>query len=138
MKTLALGIIAAAFAFGASTGAAEAVPSELRDHKPVNDGLAYIAAADMIRKECDTIESRLIRAYRYIKSLESRARADGFSDEEIDAFVDSEEDKSRIEGVARNYLLSKGVKLDQPQTFCVAGEYEIDRNSQIGVLLRSK
>ena len=138
MKPVSLTAVAALLAFGATATTAQAVPSELRYHLPINNGLTIVAIADIIRKECDQIEPRMIRAYRFIKTLENQAKADGFSEEEIEAFVENKDDKDRVKGAARDYLTSKGVSLADKQTYCTVGKAEIDRNSQIGALLRSK
>lgn len=138
MKPVSLTAIAALLAFGATGTTAQAVPSDLRYHQPINNGLTIVAIADILRKECDTIEPRMIRAYTFIKTLENKAKADGFSDEEIDAFVKNKDEKARVNGAARTYLETKGVSLADKQTYCTVGQAEIDRNSQIGALLRSK
>ena len=122
----------------ASATMVQAMASELRYHQPINDGLTIVAIADILRKECDEIEPRMIRAYRFIKSLEYTAKSDGFSDEEIEAFVENKDERARVQGAARDYLYSKGVNLAEAQTYCTVGLAEIDRNSQIGALLRSK
>ncbi len=73
-----------------------------------------------------------------MKSLVDTAKADGFSDDEIEAFAEDKTERARVKGAAQNYLASKGVLLADKQTYCTVGQAEIDRNSQIGALLRSK
>lgn len=136
MKTLFSMTLALILTLGAGPGLARA--DGLRDHKQINEGLTNIAIADMIRKKCPTISARMITAYGYMRSLKKIANDEGYSDKEIEAFVTNKQEKARVEGAARAWLQSQGVTLSRPDSYCVAGHTEIDRNSQIGVLLRSK
>lgn len=127
--------IAAALLCG-TAGAVQA--ATLADHKPVNEGLTIIAAGDLIQKNCDAIQPRLLRAYSYMRTLHQMARDSGFSDDQIEAFVKDKSEKKRVKSAAEAYLLSKGLDPDVPESYCTVGRYEIDRNSQIGVLLKMK
>ncbi|MEM9434539.1 MAG: DUF5333 domain-containing protein [Pseudomonadota bacterium] len=108
----------------------------LKDHKPIERGLVIVAIGDALRKNCTSISPRFLRAYGYARGLYNQARALGYSDSEIDAYLDSETDKARVREKARAYLVSKGVKMQEPASYCAVGRTEIERNSQIGVLLR--
>lgn len=130
-------VLAAALLCASTLGGAAAAPT-LREHKEINESLAMIAAADMIRLNCDSISPRMFQAYLFARSLQSKARAEGFSDDEIEAFVTNKQDKARVKGMAKDYLVSQGVKDGEPETYCKVGRYEIERNSQIGVMLRAK
>jgi len=120
----------------AQNGAAAA--QSLRDDKQIDDGLTVIAAGDMIQKYCDTISPRWFAAYSFARSLESRAKSLGFSDQEIEDYVENKAEKARVKGQARAYLVSQGLDPALPETYCEVGRYEIERNSQIGVLLKAK
>ncbi len=138
MKTLsrpALAIVAAVVILSAS-GAFAA--RSLRDLKDVNEGLAVIAAGDLIQKNCPTISPRLVRAFFFAKELEAKAKAAGFDDDQIEAYVEDKAEKARVVGIARGYLISVGLDPARPETWCEVGLYEIERNSQIGVLLKAK
>jgi len=123
--------------FGA-TGAASASVSELRELKQVNDGLIVIAAGDMIQKYCPTISPRMFKAYSFARQLQRLAREAGFNDDQIEEFVEDKAEKTRVKSAAQAYLLTKGLDPDVPESYCTVGRYEIDRNSQIGVLLKAK
>ena len=138
MKPLMMIVTSLGLALTVSATSAQAIAGRLRNHQPVNNGLINIAIADMIRKECDQIGARMIHAYRYMNAIRDRANEDGFSDAEIEAFVENKEDRARVKTAAQTYLTSNGVTLDDPQSYCVAGLAEIDQDSQIGALLRSK
>jgi hypothetical protein len=129
-------LIAIAVSAGAAASAA-AKPS-LRDQSEIDEGLTAIAVADMIRKNCDSIEPRMLRAYGFMRSLRSRANDLGYSDDEIRAYVKDKAEKKRVAAQARRYLKAQGVALDRPQSYCPAGHAEIERKSQAGVLLRAR
>ena len=128
---------ALALALGLAVSAAPAAAG-LRDEAEINNGLILIEAGYQIQKHCDTIAPRLLRAYSFGRSLERKARDKGYSEAEIRAFVEDRAEKERVNSAANAYLLSKGLDPDSPQSYCTVGQYEIDRNSQIGVLLRLK
>lgn len=108
----------------------------LRDVPQIDNGLMAIAIADEIRKTCDGISARLIRAYTRIEGLKSTARSMGYSDDEIDAYVSSTAEKKRMRAKAEAYLASKGVTADNDAQLCAFGEAEITRGTAIGLLLR--
>ena len=66
----------------------------LSQEADINKGLVIIAAADKIRRSCDTIGGRLFRAQRYANSLKEVARSRGYSDQQIDAFLDSKAERA--------------------------------------------
>jgi len=137
LKTLVFGLTSAAMLWlTAVTGSAAA--GGLRDHRAVNDGLAIIASADMIRKNCGAISARMLNAWLYARSLRAMAREAGFSDAELKTYIKDKPAKARVKSNALAYLVSKGVDPAVARSYCSVGRYEIDRNSQIGVLLRAK
>ncbi|TCO72520.1 DUF5333 domain-containing protein [Rhodovulum euryhalinum] len=117
--------------------AAEAKP-HLREHAEINRGLTIIAISDMIRKKCDGIEPRLFRAYGFMRELKQIANDAGYSDDEIEAYVTDKAEKTRVEDAARAWLSGQGVALDEEQGYCRVGRAEIERKSQVGVLLRAR
>ena len=102
----------------------------------IDDGLMAIAIADEIRKSCDDISARMIRAYRQIKALESRAKALGYSDDEIDAYVNSEAEKKRMRKKAETWLASKGISASDEKALCRFGREDIARGGPVGFFLR--
>lgn len=102
----------------------------------IDDGLMAIAIADEIRKRCDDIDARLFKALSVINGLKARARALGYSDDEIEDYVTSGAEKARMAQKATNYLAGRGVSRDDTGQLCAFGAAEIARASAIGVLLR--
>lgn len=118
-----------------TTGSAFAQPP-LRDVPEIDGLLIQVRVADKIRKKCDSISARLLRANGLVYGLKSKARDMGYSDEEIDAYINSDADKERQRDVRNAYLAAGGVDKDIPETYCALGKVEIEKGSQIGALLR--
>jgi hypothetical protein len=57
----------------------------LRDVAEIDDALMVLAIADELRKSCDGISARMIRALNRIEGLKGRARDLGYSSEEVKA-----------------------------------------------------
>ncbi len=110
----------------------------LRDVPAVDDALLDLGIADRIRKTCPTISARMLKAVSYVWDLKAQARALGYSEAEIDAYVDSEAEKDRMRARGRAFFKAKGVDTSDPQSYCALGRAEIQKSSRIGSLLRAK
>ncbi|MBL4917357.1 DUF5333 family protein [Szabonella alba] len=108
----------------------------LRDVRAVDDGLTVVAIGNAIRKTCPQIEARRLRAMGYMRGLADLARQAGFSEEEIRAHVEDRAEKARVKAAAAAYLAAQGAKEGDVPGHCAAGRAEIERNSQVGRLLR--
>ena len=128
-------VMAAGLAAPVSSAAAR---PHLRDVAEINNGLFAVAIAREIKDYCPTIHARYFRAFNFLTSLKRKARDMGYSDAEIEAYVDNDEEKARMRARGEAYLAAKGVSYDDPQSFCALGREEINKSSQIGVLLRAK
>lgn len=117
---------------------AVAAKTPLRDVAEIDDRLMAVAIADELRKTCDDIGARMIKAYSYLNALKSRARDLGYSDKEIDAYVTSKSEKKRMRIKAETYLKNLGVEPDNKSSFCAYGRKEISKGTLIGSLLRAK
>ena len=102
----------------------------------IDNGLMAVAIADEIRKTCDDIDARMIRAVSTLSSLKSEARSMGYSDDEIDDYVTSKDEKRRMRAKAEAYLASKGVDADNDAALCAFGKAEIAADTAIGTLLK--
>ncbi|WP_243612352.1 DUF5333 domain-containing protein [Shimia aestuarii] len=132
---LAGAVFAACLAAPVSSAAAR---PHLREATEINNGLFAVAIAREIKDYCPTINARYFRAFNFLSSLKRKARDMGYSDAEIEAYVDNDEEKARLRARGEAYLAAKGVSYDDPQSFCALGREEIQKSSQIGVLLRAK
>lgn len=110
----------------------------LRDVKAIDDGLFALAIANEIRENCGSVSARMIKAYSFLKSLESQAKSMGYSDAEIRSHIKSDTEKARMRKIGEAYLKDNGVDRSDPETFCALGRAEIEKSSQIGALLRAK
>jgi hypothetical protein len=113
------------------------VNDTLRDDTEIYNGLFAIAVADQVRKNCDDVSARLWRAYLFARSLQSRARDLGFSDDQIDGFIESSDEKARLRTFVTSYFETHGVIESDPETYCALGRTEIENGSQAGALLRA-
>ena len=110
----------------------------LRDVAAIDDALFDLGIADRIRKSCPTINARMFRAIGYVRKLEKKARAMGYSQAEIDAYTDSEIEKNRLRAKAVTFFRARGVDTSDAQSYCALGLEEIQKSSRIGSLLRAK
>lgn len=110
----------------------------LHQEPTVVNNFYSIGLADEVRKNCDDIDARIFRAYRYIKSIESYARKAGYSDAEIDEFVDNKAEKEKLRTRIRADLAKRGATSKTPEGYCTVGREEIAKGSAAGRLLRAK
>lgn len=136
-SVLAGAALAAVVALGVQGAAAQAKPP-LREVREIDDALLMIAIADEVRNKCDTIEARMFKAWTTINALESRAKRMGYSDEEIEDYVTSKDEKKRMRRRGEAQLKARGVALDNDADYCTFGREEIAKGSQIGVLLKER
>ncbi|MFZ7090479.1 DUF5333 domain-containing protein [Primorskyibacter sp. 2E233] len=102
----------------------------------IDNGLMAIAIADEIRNQCDDISARMIRALATISALKSRAKALGYTEEEIEDYVTSKAEKKRMRVKATSFLASQGVDAANTAQLCAFGQVQIAKSTAIGVLLR--
>lgn len=127
-------VAALALALIASGPAAALEP--LSQERYINDRLIAARVADRIRRECGSIEGRLVYAWGQARALRRYAEDKGYSASEIEAFLDSKADRARIYAVAEDYLRRKGAT--DEAGFCALGRAEIAAKSVIGSLLVAK
>jgi len=121
----------------AAAGSA-AANQNLRDIKSIDDTVFDVAVANEIRKNCPDISARVLPALSLYRSLRTQARALGFTDEQIDAYADSDWEKARMRARGDVYFRANGVVASDPQSYCALGRREIQKSSRIGSLLREK
>lgn len=132
MKPLAIALIAATLASPA------AALEPLAQEKYVNDRLIAARIADRIRRTCPSIDARILYAFGEARKLKRYAQGKGYSNAQIDAFLDDKAEKTRIYAVAEDYLKRHGARSNDAQSFCTIGRQEIRNNSIIGSLLVAK
>jgi len=97
-----------------------------------------VGLADEVRKNCPSVSPRMIRAYSYLKSIESYARKAGYSDDQIRDLTENKAEKERLRVVIRADLAKRGATPGNAAGFCKVGMEEIAANSAAGRLLYAK
>ncbi|SHH25905.1 DUF5333 domain-containing protein [Marivita hallyeonensis] len=131
MRLLTTVILAAGLA---ATSAAAKPP--LRDIAEIDDTIMVVAIADEIRKSCDDISPRLMRAYSTLSGLKALAREKGYSEEEVEDYVTSKSEKARMRAKAESFLAAQGVAVDDKAALCRFGKAQIQSQTKIGQLLK--
>lgn len=110
----------------------------LSQERYINDRLIAARIADRIRRECPTLGARMIYAYSQARALERYALDKGYSRAQVDAFLDSKEDRRRIYAVAEDYMARNGVNKGDPESYCRLGRQEMAGGTVTGSLLVAK
>ncbi|WP_052245115.1 DUF5333 domain-containing protein [Halocynthiibacter namhaensis] len=113
----------------------EIVP--LRDNERVNSGLITAGIVRRIHKRCPTITYRKFRSFAFLRSVHNRAQAEGYSAEEIEAYVDDPDEEARLYVRVDNWLSSRGAREGDAESYCAVGNAEMTADSQIGNFLRT-
>lgn len=125
-------ILAFTIAFSASARPA------LRDNAQVTNGLIAVGMALEIEKQCDEISARKLKGLMFLSSLKRAAKGQGYSEQEIEDFVDNKAEKAKLEARARANLAQKGAVSGNAESFCTVGRAEIAAASVTGGLLRAR
>jgi hypothetical protein len=134
MKKLAL-IAVMTFATVMSAGHLSA-QTALKDVAKVRDGIIFVGMAYELSEECGSLDARLFRGLSYLQSLKSHASSLGYSDAEIDAYINDDAEKDRLEAIARAQLAQLGVVRGDEASHCTVGRAQIAANTRVGWLLR--
>lgn len=136
MKPLRSALLALAGVAALAVPAAALEP--LSSEKYINDRLIAARIADRIRRECPSIDGRLVYAYQQARALQRYALDKGYTKAQVEAFLDSKSDKQRIYAVAEDYVARNGVVKGNPESFCQLGRQEIANRTVTGSLLVAK
>ncbi len=113
-----------------------AAKTPLRDVASVSEAIIAAGIAYEIGRVCDGIGVRWLRGINFLQAIERHAAQLGYSAAEIDAFINNDTERDRLEGIARARLAEKGAVVGQPATYCALGRAEIAADTQVGRLLR--
>jgi hypothetical protein len=118
-----------------AAGAQEQRPP-LGEVPEIAEGLIATAIAYEVGRVCGPVDGRRVQGLAYLLQLQGRARELGYSQEEINAFIDGDDpERARLEGVARSRLAALGAVEGDEESHCAVGRAEIAKGSQIGRLL---
>ena len=110
----------------------------LHENPTVVSGFYAIGLADEVRKNCDSISPRMLRAYNYLKALEKYARDAGYSEAQIEELVDNRAEKEKLRAQIREDLARRGASPQTPEGYCTVGHEEIAKDTAAGRLLRAR
>jgi hypothetical protein len=119
----------------AFAGSLSAKPA-LKDVAHVRDGIIAAGIAYEISEQCGSLRARLFRGLTYLNGLKGHARSLGYTHDEIDAYINDNTEKNRLEGIAREQLAALGAVVGLEETYCTVGRAQIARGNAIGYLLR--
>lgn len=108
----------------------------LAQEDDINAGLFVVAVADKIRRECSGISARFLAARNYVTQLKKMAVDRGYSEDEIERYINDKDGKAEMREIRNEYFESKGASNLDPESLCVLGHAEIESESRIGALLR--
>ncbi|MDQ2091448.1 DUF5333 domain-containing protein [Marimonas arenosa] len=123
---------------GLTLATAAEAKTPLRDVPAIDDRMLSVALALEISEKCGEIDARTLKGLNYLWSLKRKANALGYSDDEINTYRKSPEEKARIRSKGETYVKSKGLNPNRAQDLCKLGHAEIAQGSLIGSLLKAK
>ena len=102
----------------------------------VTEGIIAAGMAAELDDNCGDVSVRMLRGLSFLQGLKSALRDEGYSNAEIDAWIDDDGEKDRLEAIARQRLSDLGVRTNDLASYCTVARGQIDQDTQIGRLLR--
>ncbi len=112
-------------------------PPPINEEQHINDSLLAAAVGAMILRDCSTIFPRYLVIKGKVDALEEYALGQGYTEEQIEAFLDDKDERKRMRKLANTYLRDHGVVKDDPETFCALGRDEIAKGTLTGEMIWS-
>lgn len=128
IAVITLSIVAAAGSLSAQTA--------LKDVPQIRDGIIDVGMAYELSEKCGSVSARLFRGIGFLQSLRNEAAQLGYSEAEIDAYINDKAEKRRLEAIARAQLASLGVVEGEEATYCAVARSQMAANTRVGWLLR--
>lgn len=108
----------------------------LSEISELQDGLFVAAMVRGVDRRCDTMEARKLQGFLFLSRLNSTAKSYGYSQDEIDAYLDDEAEKDRMRARAAAYLTENGYDPTDNSELCRFGRDQVAAGTQIGKYLR--
>lgn len=102
----------------------------------VTEGLITAGMALELDDRCDSVSVRMLRGLSFLQGLKSHLKDLGYSNREIDAYIDNDAEKDRLEAIARQRLSDLGVQSGDAASHCRVARAQIAEGTQLGQLLR--
>lgn len=128
--------VAAAILVATGFAGSLSAQTPLKDVQHVRDGIIHVGMAYEISEKCDSIRARTFRGLGFLQSLKRHASGLGYSNAEIDSYINDDAEEDRLEGIARTQLANLGVIEGDEASYCAVGRAQIDANTRVGWLLR--
>jgi len=109
----------------------------LNEEAHINEQLVAAAIGEIIRQKCSRISPRYFTFFRKAKELENYARAEGYTEAEVKAFLKDKTEQARVKQLAEAYLAEQGVVEEEEASYCKVGRAEIKNGTLTGQLLRA-
>ncbi|MCF2903434.1 DUF5333 domain-containing protein [Octadecabacter sp. CECT 8868] len=132
MKTKTTWLMAATVAM-AMGSTATANP---RNVEYVTEGLIAAGMAVELGDYCGSVDVRLIRGLNFLQGLKRHLDDLGYTDAEIEQYIDNDVEKERLEGIARQRLADLGVRPGDSASYCTVARAQMAAGTQVGRLLR--
>ena len=126
-------VIAIALAALAALPAAARTPSDVPE---VVERLLVVGMADELRDECGDVSARMIRAVTYLRGTAQAALDAGFSRAEVEAYVEDDAEKARLQAIASDRLRALGAVPGDEASYCAVARAQIAEGTAVGYLLR--
>jgi len=102
----------------------------------VTEGLIAAGMAIELAERCDDVRVRMVRGLNFLQGLKNHLSSLGYSNAEIEAFIDDDVEKDRLEGIARQRLVDLGATPGNAASHCSVARAQIAQGTQVGQLLR--
>lgn len=126
---LALGI-------GLVTQATATDYTAMREDPRVRSELFAVSVAWIIDEQCSSFKPRKAWAVLRALDLAAHARTLGYSNAEIEAYINDDDEQARYLEMAKPYLARQGAVAGDEESYCAVGRAEKERGSLIGKLLK--
>ncbi|MBF9032246.1 hypothetical protein HKCCE3408_17745 [Rhodobacterales bacterium HKCCE3408] len=110
----------------------------LRADPVIENGLLIAAIGTYFDEHCPSFELREGRARSAAFNLGMRALGMGYSPSEIEAYIDSEDEKARVLARAEAWFQQQGADPDVSEEVCQVARDEIAGDTTIGRLIRER
>lgn len=132
MKQVTIHVSALALTIAAAAQALQPL-SEVAE---IREGLITAGIVLELDEVCDDVDLRSLRGLLFLNGLESRARDLGYSDTQIETYLEDDDEKDELVAIARARLTAMGAEAGDEDSHCAVARSEIAADTAIGRLLR--
>ncbi|MGB0901951.1 DUF5333 domain-containing protein [Halocynthiibacter sp.] len=130
-------LVAGALAVLTAVPVVAAAPVPLAQNDAVNNRLITAGIVRRIHKRCPDLTYKRVRSFMYLRSIHSFAQDQGYSADEIEAYIDDTDQEARLYVHVDNWLTQRGARVGNAESYCAIGRAEMSAGSQIGNFLRT-